>query len=84
VFRCAIVEGQVATDRTARLGHAVIGTQVDLFVFDRTPQPFNEHVVAPGAAAIHADPDQVIGQQADERRAGELAALDALLKVKLA
>jgi hypothetical protein len=52
-----------------------MGTQVDLFVFDRPPWPFNEHVVAPRAAAIHADPDRVPQQQAGERRTGELAAL---------
>jgi hypothetical protein len=75
VFRCAVVESQIVADRTPRLCHAVIGAQINLFVFDRAPQPFNEHVVAPGTAAIHADPDQVVRQQASERYAGELAAL---------
>ena len=37
--------------------------------------PFDEHVVARRAAAIHADPDRVSQQQAGERRTGELAAL---------
>jgi hypothetical protein len=29
--------------------------QVDLFGLDRLPQPLDEHVVAPGAAPVHAD-----------------------------
>jgi hypothetical protein len=40
----AVVEGQITADRGARLGHAVIGAQVDLLVFDRPPQPFDEYV----------------------------------------
>ena len=31
--------------------------QVDAFVFQRPPEPLNEHVVHPAASAIHADLD---------------------------
>ena len=80
----AVVEVEIPPIEPRASADAVIGAQVDLLVFDRTPQSLDEHVVAPRAAAIHADPDRVAQQQAGERRTGELAALDALLKVKLA
>src|SRR5439155_25818515 len=51
------------------------GPEIDLFVFDRAPEPLDEDVVAPGALAIHADRDRVLDQQAGELGAGELAAL---------
>ena len=43
----AVVEIQIPADRGARLGDAVVGPQIDLLVFDRTPEPLDEHVVAP-------------------------------------
>ena len=41
----AIVEIEVATDRRACFGHAVVGVQIDLLVFDAAPQPLDGHVV---------------------------------------
>ncbi len=64
------------------MADTVIGVQIDLLIFDRPPQPLDKDVVAPRAAAIHADRDRVLQQQAGECGAGELAALDALLFVK--
>jgi hypothetical protein len=52
--------------------HRVIGMQIDLFVFDRLPQPLDEHVVAPGTAAIHADLDPVPLQDLDKAGGREL------------
>jgi hypothetical protein len=49
--------------------------QIDLFVLDRLPQPLDEHVVAPGAAAIHADANFVSLQHIDEARGGKLRSL---------
>ena len=60
----AVVEVQVAADRSAGLADAVVGSQVHLLVFDAAPQPFDEHVVAPGPFAVHADGDAVAGEQA--------------------
>lgn len=37
-----VVEGQVAGQRSLGVADAVVGTQVDLFVFDRFPQPPDE------------------------------------------
>jgi hypothetical protein len=49
--------------------------QVNLFIFDRFPQPLDKHVVAPAAFAIHADGDAVILEQLCKFQAGKLTAL---------
>jgi hypothetical protein len=59
----------------SRITGAVIGMQIHLLVLDRTPEPHDEDVVAPGPSAIHADGYLVVGQQPRERGAGELAPL---------
>ena len=71
----AIVELEVAPDRSASLRDAVVGVQIDLLVFDAAPQSLDEHVVAPGALAVHADRNAVAGEHAGEGRPGELRAL---------
>jgi len=35
----------------------LIGSEIDLLVFDRFPEPLDEDVVAPGTLAVHADLD---------------------------
>src|SRR5680860_1169679 len=49
--------------------------QIDLFVFDRFPQPLDEYVVAPAAPPVPAELDLIGLQRANEIRAGELATL---------
>jgi hypothetical protein len=71
----AVVEFQIPTDPGARLADAVVGAQIDFFVFDRAPVPLDEDVVTPGRLAVHADRDGVVEKQTDERGTGELAAL---------
>ena len=80
----AIVEGQITADRGAGLADAGVGLEVDLFVFDRPPQPFDEDVVAPGPLAIHADGDPGLEQHAREVVAGELRALVRIEDIGLA
>src|SRR5258705_670095 len=75
MWATAIVEVEVSADRVTGLADAFIGSQIDLLVFDATPQPLNEHVVPPGPFAIHADGDAVAGKQTGERRARELRTL---------
>ena len=71
----AVIEVQIPADRCARLADAVVGPEIDLFVFDRAPEPLDEDIVPPCALAVHADRDGVIQQHAGEHGAGELAAL---------
>src|SRR5215213_8927792 len=51
----SIVEGQVSPDRGAGLADRVVGPEINLLVLDRSPEPFDEDVVAPRASAVHAD-----------------------------
>src|SRR5215203_6165123 len=71
----AIVKGQIAADRGAGLGYAVIGFQIHLLVFDAAPQALDKDVVAPGSLDVHADRDLVLEQHTGEVVAGELTAL---------
>src|SRR3954463_4313692 len=70
----SIVEGQIPADRGPGLADRVVGPEVDLLVLDRSPEPLDEDVVAPGALAVHADGDAGLAQHAGEVVAGELAA----------
>ena len=80
----SIVEGQIPGDRRPSLRYAVVGAQIDLLVFDRSPQPLDEDVVALGALAVHADGDAGGHQYAREIKAGELAALVRIEDLRLA
>jgi hypothetical protein len=84
VFRCAVVEVQIAANRCARLADAVVGPQIHLLVFDAAPQPLDEHVVAPRALAVHADRNVVVGEHAGEGRARELRTLVGVEDLRLA
>src|SRR3954468_23650251 len=70
-----VVEAEIPADRGASLGDRVVSSEVDLLVLDRSPEPLDEDVVAPGTLAVHADGDPVPGQHTGEGPAGELAAL---------
>jgi hypothetical protein len=60
----AVVEVEVTADRSAGLADAVVGSEVHLLVFDAAPQPLDEYVVPPGALAVHADRNAVVGEHA--------------------
>src|SRR6516165_5029876 len=61
-----IIEAKPLTDADARLEAVGIGLQMDLLMLQAAPQPFDEDVVQPAPAAIHADPDpggfQLVGK----------------------
>src|SRR6516164_4208104 len=80
----AVVEVEVTADRSARFAHAVVGSQIDLLVFDAAPQPLDEDVVPPSALAVHADGDRVLDQHTSESCSSELAALIRVEDVGLA
>ena len=68
-----IVEIKVLTERSARLCDRIVGFEIDLFVFHAAPQPLDEDVVSPSAAAVHADRDAALDQRARECGASKLA-----------
>ena len=67
----AVAEVQIAADRSADLADAVVGPQIHLLVFDAALQALDEHVVAPGLVAVHADRNAVAGEHAGEGLARE-------------
>src|SRR4030081_3195257 len=79
-----VVKVEIPTNRASCLADGFVGSQIDLLVFDAAPQPLDEHVVPPGAFAVHADGDAVAGEQAGEGRAGELRALVRVEDLRLA
>ena len=44
-----IEEVEIPAQRSARLGDGGVGLEVDLLVLHQSPQPLDEHIVAPGA-----------------------------------
>ena len=70
-----IIEVEVFSKRGTSLGQGFVGLEIHLLVFDRAPQPLDEHVVAPAALAIHADVDRVGLQDVREGIRGRLRPL---------
>src|SRR4029077_9370586 len=75
VLALLIVEIEPGANTGFGLGHTRIGVEVDLLVFEASPQPFDKDVVHAPALAVHTDGDPVILQRAGEILAGELTAL---------
>jgi hypothetical protein len=48
-----IEEDLVFSDCRASNGNGVIGIQVNLFIFDFSPQPFYEYIIPPGSSSIY-------------------------------
>lgn len=57
-----IEEGEVSGEAGPHVGDALLAVEVDLFVLDRAPEPFDEDVVPPAALAVHADLNLVRAQ----------------------
>ena len=71
----SVVEIQIPADRGPGFADGVVGMQIDLFVFDRLPEPLDEDIVPPGTLAVHADLNLLGQQHFRELDAGELAAI---------
>src|SRR3984893_6615367 len=70
-----VVEIEPGANTGFGLAPTRIGVEVDLLVFEASPQPLDEDVVHAPALAIHANGDPMILQRAGEILAGELTAL---------
>src|SRR6187455_2739511 len=80
----AVVETQILADRSAGLRDAGVGSEVDLLVFDRPPEPLDEDVVTPCALAVHADSDFGGLQHLGEVGRAELTSLIGVEDLRLA
>ena len=65
------------------LGHRGVGLETDLLVFDGTPEPLDEDIVAPCTSAIHRDRDVAVQQYTGKGRTCELAALVCIEDVRI-
>ena len=52
-----VVELEIISDPSFGFGRILISFQIDFFVFQTAPHPFDEDIVDPSALAVHADPD---------------------------
>ena len=57
--------------------------QVDLLIFDASPQALNEYVIPPASLAVHADGYVVLLQQPSKLMTGKLASLIGIEDVGL-
>ena len=77
-----IAAADPAGQTSAPLRAGLERVEIQALVFQRSPQPFDEHIVHPAPAAVHADRDLGILEHGGKGKATELTALDALLSVK--
>src|SRR6185437_11552169 len=70
-----IVEPQPAADTLTGFGHRTVRLDIHLLIFQAAPQPLDEDVVQKSPFTIHADPNAVVRDLVEERRAGKLHAL---------
>ena len=60
VTSLCVVELEVAFQMIPGLRDGIIRMQVDCFILDTAPQPFNKDIVHPAALAIDGDSDPVL------------------------
>src|SRR5262245_11923398 len=70
-----IVELKISTQARDGLRRGFVITDVDVFVFDASPEPLNEDVVQRPASPIHTDGDLALFENPGERATGELRTL---------
>lgn len=71
----AIIEIEISSQTFNRLRHGLVVVQINLFVFDASPEPLNEDVVRCTASAVHADLDLALFENSSKGIACELRAL---------
>ena len=75
MWTLGIVKLEITSDLVPGLANRLIGMQVDVLVFERTPQPLDEDIVGPAALAIHTDLDTLFFEPSGEGFTGELTSL---------
>ena len=75
-----VIKADPLADADARLETVAAGLQVNLLIRQAAPQPFDEDIVRPAPAAVHADPHAGSSKLVGEGGAGELHSL-AVLKI---
>ena len=70
-----VVELEPLPEALAQVGAVGKGSEVEIVVLERPPQPLDEDVVLNAPATVHADGDAVVLEQVREDLAGELRSL---------
>ncbi len=70
-----IVEVEVVEQAEVEFEHGGVSLDVDVFVFDGAPKPFDKNVVQGSAAAIHADTNVLLLQTSSELMGSKLRTL---------
>ena len=70
-----VVEPKVSIQAGNEIHDSLVILDVNVLVFECSPESFNQDVVKDAATAVHADLDPGIFEPAGERFAGKLAAL---------
>jgi hypothetical protein len=78
-----VVKPEVFSQASDGLGRVLVIVQVDLFVFDAAPEPFDEDVVQRTASPVHTDGDLALFENPSERAAGELRTLIGIEDLRL-
>ena len=68
----AVVQLNALANGTPGVVDRLVGSQINLFVLDAAPHPFDEHVVAPGPFAVHRQPHAPAQHGLGERARREL------------
>src|SRR5438552_2473505 len=79
-----IIEADPLADAGFRFAAIAVALEIDVLMLQRAPQPLDEDIVHPPAAAVHRDLDASLSERASEGRAGELAALVGVEDLRLA
>jgi hypothetical protein len=75
VRAAVVVKGNPISKPLVQLATIGIALEINILVLEAAPQPLDEDVVHPAAAAIHGDLDAGPFERTGEGHAGELAAL---------
>ncbi|GHT87595.1 hypothetical protein AGMMS49543_24020 [Betaproteobacteria bacterium] len=62
-----------------QLAHRSVALQIDIFVLDASPQPFDEDVVERAPSAVHADDNMGFVEQGQGQSIEDIAAVTGLL-----
>jgi hypothetical protein len=73
-----IIEHQPIVDTLLGLSDTIVGLEINLFVFQSSPEALNKDIIQPSALAVHADFDAVIFQYIGKIFTGKLSALVAI------
>ena len=70
-----VVKFKVVPEPLSQLSNALVVIEVDVLIFDASPEPFYKYIVQRPAPAIHANESFTIQQPLCKDRAGKLAAV---------